>query len=484
VVSTFHGLPDIPSGGPLVRLKRWILRGKRNHLVFVSESLRDALKWSARPCGNPPAVIPNGVDCSVFRMGRSGALRRELGLEENVPLLGALGNVRPSKRYDLLLEAFAQVKARMPLAHLVVAGQAKGALYEDLLGLRSALGLEGFVHFLGFREDVPQVLQAIDLFVLSSGDEGFSLATVQAMATGLPVVATRCGGPEEILEDGVTGRLVSVDDPMSLADGILEVLSLPDRGEALGKAARERAVSRFSVDTMVRQYEALYRRCLGCCGGAGGMRRFLKRGAELALVRSGLAGAWQRASGRDVVVLAYHNVVPSVDSPVGDSSLHLPLSSFSAQIDVLCTTHSVVPLRDLMGAGRGEGKPLAAITFDDAYRGALELGLQELLRRGLPATVFVAPGLLGCEGFWWDRVASPDSGEVAPEFRGSALRDLGGRQDAVLEKASSLGLLQDPLRELYRPATEDLLDAVAHNPSGNAGVPHLGPRGPHERAPS
>ena len=263
VVSTFHGLPDIPSGGLLVRLKRCILRGKRNHVIFVSESLRDALKWSARPWGNPPAVIPNGVDCSVFWVGRNGALRRELNLDDNVLLLGALGNVRPSKRYDLLLEAFAEVKARMPLAHLVVAGQAKGPLYEGLLGLRSALGLEGSVHFLGFREDVPQVLQGIDLFVLSSGDEGFSLATVQAMATGLPVVATRCGGPEEILEDGVTGRLVSVDDPMSLAEGILEVLSLPDRGEALGKAARERAVSRFSLDTMVRQYEALYRRCLG-----------------------------------------------------------------------------------------------------------------------------------------------------------------------------------------------------------------------------
>ena len=194
------------------------------------------------------------------------------------------------------------------------------------------------------------------------------------------------------------------------------------------------------------------------------MRGSLKRGAELALVRSGLAGAWRRASGRDVVVLAYHNVVPSGDNPAGDSSLHLPLSSFSAQIDVLCETHSVVPLRDLMGAGRREGKPLAAITFDDAYRGALELGLPELLRRGLPATVFVAPGLLGCEGFWWDRVAAADSGEVAPDLRRAVLRDLGGRQDAALEKASSLGLLQDPLTELYRPATEDFLDAAARHP--------------------
>jgi len=270
LVATFHGLPDIPAEESLVGLKRRILGRRRNRVVFVSESLKHGLGWGDESVGSRSEVIPNGIDCDLFRFRRSQALRRELGLEAGTLLIGALGNVRPSKRYGVLLEAFAKVKARIPLAHLAVAGQAGGPLFEDLLKLQSALGLEDSVHFLGFREDVPEVLQSLDLFVLSSSDEGFSLATVQAMATGLPIVATRCGGPEEILEDGVHGRLTEANDPEGLARGILEVAFLPDRGERYAAAARARAVSHFSMEAMVRRYEALYRECLGYTGAKGG----------------------------------------------------------------------------------------------------------------------------------------------------------------------------------------------------------------------
>jgi len=263
VVSTFHGVPDIPAGGLLIPVKRAILRERRNHVVFVSRSLRDRLGWGSRSRGHPPQVIPNGIDCGVFRMEGSSALRRELGLGGDALLLGALGNLRPSKRYDVLLEAFALVRDRVSSAHLAIAGQPKDPLFQELLQRRLALGLEDSVHFLGFRSDVPEFLRGLDLFVLSSGDEGFSLATVQAMATGLPIVATRCGGPEEIVEHGAHGVLVEVEDPPSLARGILDVLSMPDRGKGMGRAARERAVDRFSVEAMIRQYEALYRRSLG-----------------------------------------------------------------------------------------------------------------------------------------------------------------------------------------------------------------------------
>jgi glycosyltransferase involved in cell wall biosynthesis len=189
-------------------------------------------------------------------------LKAELGLGDEAVLLGAVGNVRPSKRYDVLLEAFRIVRERWPQAHLAVVGQARGELFESTLELRSSLGLEEAVHFLGFREDVARAFQGLDLFVLSSSDEGFSLSTVQAMATGLPIVATRCGGPEEILQDGVEGLLVEKNQPRELAEGILRILAMPDRGRSLGVAARERAVSGFSVDAMVGGYEALYESCL------------------------------------------------------------------------------------------------------------------------------------------------------------------------------------------------------------------------------
>jgi len=194
------------------------------------------------------------------------------------------------------------------------------------------------------------------------------------------------------------------------------------------------------------------------------MRRILKRTLELGLVRSGLADSWQRMLGWDAVVLAYHNVVPEGNSLLGDSSLHLPLAAFQAQVDLLSRSHAIVPLPDLLQAVPGRGRPLAAITFDDAYRGALELAVQELIRRGLPSTVFVPPGLLGCEGFWWDRLADPATGAIPRDFRLVAFHDLGGRQEPILERARSLGLRPGALPDLYRPASEGEVDSLIGDP--------------------
>ncbi len=149
-----------------------------------------------------------------------------------------------------------------PEAHLVIAGHPQAALYEDLLRLRRSLDLEGAATFLGFREDIPDILKALDVFVLSSSDEGFSLSTVQAMATGLPVVVTRSGGPETIVDDGRSGILVPPRDPAALAGGIEEMLRSPDRAAQMGRAARERVLRDFSLERMVERYAELYDRVL------------------------------------------------------------------------------------------------------------------------------------------------------------------------------------------------------------------------------
>jgi glycosyltransferase involved in cell wall biosynthesis len=176
--------------------------------------------------------------------------------------VGAVGNVRPSKAYHVLLDAFARVRAALPAARLVVAGQARGALHEQLLRQRARLGLEGAVDFIGFRSDVADVLRTFDVFVLSSSDEGFSLSTVQAMAAGLPVVATRCGGPEQIVGDSGGALLVPTNDPGALAGAILRVIRTPSLAEGLRAAARQRAFDAFSLERMLGDYDALYQRCL------------------------------------------------------------------------------------------------------------------------------------------------------------------------------------------------------------------------------
>lgn len=263
VVSTFHGMADIRSHQGKNRLKLRALGMRRSTLVFVSDPLRSHFMSSGTKLDpGVTEVIPNGIDCEIYAPGTDDGLRREIGVPDGAILVGAVGNIRPPKAYDNLLRAFSLVRRSLPEARLIIVGQPLAGLYEDLLELRGTLGLEAAVHFLGFREDVPRILRALDVFVLSSSDEGFSLSTTQAMATGLPVVATRSGGPETIVEDGVSGLLVPPADPAALAKGVIDVIQSPDRGGEMGRRARERAVMDFSLQRMVERYAGLYERVL------------------------------------------------------------------------------------------------------------------------------------------------------------------------------------------------------------------------------
>lgn len=164
------------------------------------------------------------------------------------------------------------------------------------------------------------------------------------------------------------------------------------------------------------------------------------------------------------VVLAYHNVVPDDQPPTGEVSLHLGFSEFRRQLDVLQATHRIVSLDDLLEQPHDPDRPAAALTFDDAYRGALELGLGEVVDRGVPATIFAAPGLVGAEAFWWDELGAGSDGRLEPELRRHALHELGGRHDAIRAWAREEVLGTGALPELMRPATEDEVVAAARRP--------------------
>lgn len=167
------------------------------------------------------------------------------------------------------------------------------------------------------------------------------------------------------------------------------------------------------------------------------VRRLVKGIGERVLTVLGVdrLGRWLL---RDrTVVLSYHNIVPEDSSAPGDRSLHLPVDRFGDQLDLLLETHEVVPLGELWnrtpGPGsRDDGRPRAVLTFDDAYTGALTLGVRELGRRGLPVTVFVSPGLLDGRAFWWDRIG-PDP-TLLRTVRERALHRLCGSQTAILRE--------------------------------------------------
>ena len=256
-VATFHGQADLPDSDPFRGLRFRILNRMASRVVFVSESLRKAFLRDTPLQAEITRVIPNGVDLNGFHPGDGAAMRGSLGVAEDEFLIGAVGNVRPPKGYQDLLRAVASLSLADRRWRLVIVGDTGGEPFVRLNQLKAELGLGERVVFTGFRTDVPDLLRSFDLFVLSSRSEGFSLATVQAMASGLPVLATRCGGPEEIVTDGIDGLLVPAAEPLALAAGINRLAGDP---ELAGRLATAAAVSaqRFEINTMLQAYEALY----------------------------------------------------------------------------------------------------------------------------------------------------------------------------------------------------------------------------------
>jgi peptidoglycan/xylan/chitin deacetylase (PgdA/CDA1 family) len=166
-----------------------------------------------------------------------------------------------------------------------------------------------------------------------------------------------------------------------------------------------------------------------------------------------------------VLVLAYHNIVPADTPLVGDLPNHLSLPSFSAQLAELRATHDVVSLSEtLVARPRGSTRPRAAITFDDAYRGAVIYGVAEVVRQGLPATIFVAPALLGGGPFWWDALAREGGGGLDPSVRSHALGELTGNTSTILAWALSSGLRIGTLPGVAHPASEDEVTRAASLP--------------------
>lgn len=258
VVGTIHGHADLPVFDRLARLRYGVLRLGASHVVAVSEALRRTFVARSHFPGVRTSVIYNGIDLDSFTPGRDQSFRRELGIGADEFVFGALGNVRAPKAYDVLLRAAALLATETVSSRVVIVGDTSGAVFPELKKLHAALGLGDRVLFTGFRRDVPRVLRAFDALVLSSRTEGFSLATVQAMATGIPVVATRSGGPEEILEDGATGLLVPAGEPAALAASMRRLRDDPALRLRLGATGPAAVMARFDRRSMLEAYQRLY----------------------------------------------------------------------------------------------------------------------------------------------------------------------------------------------------------------------------------
>lgn len=259
-IATFHGMVDVAPQERWRWAKFQLMNAGVSDFVAVSGRLRDAIRAEGLLDPTKASVIYNGVDMQRYALSSRRDLRASLGLPDDALLIGSLGNVRPAKAYDVLIRAARNIIDRHPQAHFVIAGHVKASLMRELEPLMAELDVAGHVHFLGFRDDSADFLAQLDLFLLSSTSEGFSIATIEAMATGLPVVVTRCGGPEEIVTDGVTGLMVPPGNSGALADGVLALQADVARRTALAAAGRTHAQEQFSMERMLEGYMALYRR--------------------------------------------------------------------------------------------------------------------------------------------------------------------------------------------------------------------------------
>jgi glycosyltransferase involved in cell wall biosynthesis len=204
-------------------------------------------------------VIHNGIGAERFaHLDRRVRVRATLGFDEDRPTIGVVARLDRVKNHALLFRAMRRILERLPAAILLVIGD--GPLRGSLESLADELHVRDHVAFLGARDDIPDLLSALDLFVLPSISEGLSLTLIECCAAGKAMVATDVGGNREIVEQGVNGLLVPPDDDAALASAALEVLTDARMAAAMGAAARRRFEAEFSLDNMVSQYRALYER--------------------------------------------------------------------------------------------------------------------------------------------------------------------------------------------------------------------------------
>jgi len=237
-----------------------LLSKRISRMIAVSAAVRDdIIKNNSKSFAAKVVTIYNGIDVQLFihsNLTRE-AIRSRIGIPGKKFVYGTVGRLVETKGQSVLLQAFAQISEECPQSWLVLAGE--GRLESKLRGLAAELGIQESVIFLGHRHDISEVLKAYDVFVLSSVAEGLPGALLEAMATGLPVIASRVGGVPEILNNSELGTMVSPRSVDELASAMKGLYRKPEEKRyEIGKALRERVLEGFSQEKMVSAITAEY----------------------------------------------------------------------------------------------------------------------------------------------------------------------------------------------------------------------------------
>jgi glycosyltransferase involved in cell wall biosynthesis len=271
----FHYLATIPArlaGVPLIiSSRRELATWKKWHHRFL-ENLGNLFTDKVVACSNAArefslktenlspdkiSVIYNGVDLEKFYpRPKDIKVLNELGLSERDKILGMVANFSAVKDHNTFLRAVSEVKKNYPDIKCLLIGD--GPLREKLKFKVKSLGLENNIIFAGRRDDIPELLSIMDIFILTSLSEGLPNVILEAMASGLPVIATKVGGIPEVVENGKSGALVEPRDYPAIAGGIIRLLQDKYLRQEMGRRGRGIAEVKFSIERMVRDYENFY----------------------------------------------------------------------------------------------------------------------------------------------------------------------------------------------------------------------------------
>ena len=225
--------------------------------LSVSEAVKEAL---IRKAWFPPGrihVLYTGIDIDAFAKVKRGDFRKEINVTSDAILIGAVGRLSEEKGMDILVDAMPRILSEFPSLTLLIAGV--GPL-KNLLERRARdQGVGAHIHFLGYRNDIERLLRDIDLLVMPSKTEGFPLVLLEAMASGVPVVASNVGGIPEIVSDRNEGILVPPGDSMLLVDPVIEILKNSALREDMGIKAMKKVSQHFPLEKMLLELNDIYR---------------------------------------------------------------------------------------------------------------------------------------------------------------------------------------------------------------------------------
>ena len=251
---------------------RWLLGSKRaahrwlyrfmarwvDGFIGVSEAIRPSLLTEiGDDIEDKITIISNGVDVARYQQAVDKAhIRHQLGFGEEARLMAMVGTFKRQKGHAYLIEATSQIIERFPDLHILLIGD--GELRNEMQARVKALNLDNSIHFLGSRNDIPDLLAVSDYFVLPSLWEGLPMALLEAMASALPIIATEVSGSQQVMLPQQTGLLIAPGDVDQLAEAMATMLAQPEQARAMGQAAYKRVDSFYSARKQVQDHVALY----------------------------------------------------------------------------------------------------------------------------------------------------------------------------------------------------------------------------------